>query len=106
MKNLEDYVLNFRTDSNDELQFKINNKEKAFEVFCEMYNTSYGSLSVDDNLICFSTGGWSDNEHLISELKRTSWWLNINCIQQSGGHYYIDLDKWNDEKKHWEIIKK
>lgn len=106
MKHITDYVIDYKKDSNDELQFKVNNKEGAFEVFCENYDIMYGSLNIEDNLIEIHTGGWSENEYLVSSLQKTAWWLSINYIYQSGGHYYIDTDAHNEDKKHWVIIKK
>lgn len=80
--------------------------ESAWELFKEYYNTGYGSIVEEDNLIQIHTGGWSDNEYLISELKKTWWWMGkTGKIECSGGHFYIDTDWLNDEKKHWVINK-
>lgn len=76
-------------------------KDEAFELFKSMYNDHYGSIYEDDNLISIHTGGWSDNEILIEELKKTAWWFVNHKITQSGGHYYFDTD-FRSHKK-WKV---
>jgi hypothetical protein len=77
--------------------------EEAFELFKQLYNTHYGSIHEDGNLVSIHTGGWSDNEELIREFKETGWWILFHKISANGGHYYFDLDIHGD--KEWKIIK-
>ncbi len=88
--------------------FKIEDidKDKAFELFLGYYDVSYGSVSVDDNLMEIHTGGWSDNEYLISKFKESWWWSQNIVCSMSGGHYYFDMDKLNNDKHHWDIVKR
>ena len=105
MNKLEDYILDFKNDSEKVTKAKFGRDEEAFEVFCEEYNTHYGDVEIDDNLITIHTGGWSDNEYLISVLKETSFWWKNHCIISPGGHYYIDTDRMNSNKKHFKVVK-
>jgi hypothetical protein len=75
---------------------------EAFLLFKSLYNTHYGSITEDDNLISVHTGGWSDNEQLISEFKETAWWFNYHEITTRGGHYYFNTDFYAD--KDWKIM--
>lgn len=77
--------------------------DEAFELFKELYDTHYGSIIEDDNLIEIHTGGWSENEDLISEFKETSWWFLYKDIEAVGGHYYFNTNKFNG--KEWRITK-
>lgn len=77
--------------------------DEAFELFKSLYNTDYGDIDEDENLISIHTGGWSDNEELIYEFKETGWWFRYHKITATGGHYYFDKDFYSDKK--WEITK-
>ncbi|MAX51434.1 MAG: hypothetical protein CMH22_05600 [Methylophaga sp.] len=106
MKELEKYVLDFENDSKEDGQRKIDLWEEAFEVFCSLYQTGYGNIEIDNNLIEIHTGGWSENEELVYLLKKTAWWYKVNVIERGGGHYYLDLKRsWDKDFKHWKIIK-
>ena len=50
-------------------------KDEALQLFKELYDTHYGSIEEDENLISIHTGGWSDNEQLIREFRETAWWF-------------------------------
>lgn len=76
-------------------------KEEAFDLFKSLYNTSYGSIEIKGNLISIHTGGWSENEFLISDFKKTWWWFVYIKIESSGGNYYFDTGDYHDPK--WEI---
>lgn len=75
--------------------------EEAFLLFKSMYDTNYGSIDEDENLISIHTGGWSDNEELIREFKETGWWFKYHKITAKGGHYYFNTDFYAD--KDWII---
>lgn len=76
--------------------------EEAFALFKSLYDTHYGSIEEDDNLISIHTGGWSDNEALIREFQETGWWFKNHDITARGGHYYFNTDLNAD--KEWKII--
>jgi hypothetical protein len=76
--------------------------DEAFLLFKSMYNTNYGSINEEENLISIHSGGWSDNEELIREFEETGWWLKNHEITARGGHYYFDTDFHAD--KEWEIV--
>jgi len=80
--------------------FKLANE--AFLLFKSLYNTTYGSIEEDDNLISIHSGGWSDNEELIYEFMQTGWWFKNHKITAIGGHYYFNTDFYAD--KEWIII--
>jgi len=77
--------------------------DEAFLLFKDLYNTNYGSIEEDDNLISIHTGGWSENEQLIRVFKKTGWWFKNHQITASGGHYYFNTNKYLN--KDWNIIK-
>lgn len=106
LEEFESYILDFKNDSEEDLNRKTKDVDKIFELFCELYDMGYGSVEIYDNLIEIHTGGWSDNEYLVSVLKDTYFWYTVSVVSSCGGHYYLDRDKWNDNKKHWKIIKK
>lgn len=81
----------------------FNNSEEAFELFKKLYNTDYGSIYEDENLIAIHTGGWSDNEGLIADFKLTAWWFKYHKITCVGGHYYFNTD--TSQNKEWRIVK-
>lgn len=75
--------------------------DEAFSLFKELYNTDYGNIYEDENLISIHTGGWSDNEELIFEFKQTGWWFLNHKITSRGGHYYFNTD--TQKEKDWKI---
>ena len=76
--------------------------DEAFLLFKGMYDTNYGSINEDENLISIHTGGWSDNEELIREFKETGWWFKNHKITAKGGHYYFNTDFYAE--KEWKIV--
>ena len=78
--------------------------DEAFLLFKKMYNTHYGTIKEDGNLISIHTGGWSDNEELINEFQETGWWFQHHEITTRGGHYYFNTDMYAD--KEWITIPK
>lgn len=75
--------------------------DEAFFLFKELYDTNYGSIHEDDNLISIHTGGWSENESLIYEFMETGWWFKYHEITAKGGHYFFNTDIHN--KKEWKV---
>ena len=80
-----------------------NTTEESFELFKSLYDKNYGTINQDGNLIDIHTGGWSDNEELIYDFKKTWWWNNNHKITINGGHYYFNTDFYSD--KDWKIVK-
>lgn len=78
--------------------------DEAFLLFKSMYDTHYGSIEEDENLISIHTGGWSDNEELIREFEETGWWFKYHKITAKGGHYYFNTDFYAE--KEWQIVAK
>lgn len=46
----------------------------------------------EDGLVEIHTGGWSGNEDIIHELKKTQFWMLRFLAQRTGGHYYFKMD--------------
>lgn len=107
MKNrFEKYVMYIKvngkiTDVNRNA-FKL--ADDAFSLFKSLYNTNYGTIDENDNLIAIHTGGWSDNEELIREFQETVWWIRNHKITAKGGHYYFNTD--SRQEKEWVIVVK
>lgn len=99
----EKYILYKRENGNivDVNQKAFELAEDAFLLFKTLYDTAYGNIYEDGNLISIHTGGWSENESLIEEFKETGWWFKHHKITQSGGHYFFDTDFYSDKK--WEV---
>lgn len=76
--------------------------DEAFLLFKNLYDTHYGSINEDENLISIHTGGWSENESLIYEFEQTGWWFKYHKITAKGGHYYFNTDFYAD--KEWKIV--
>lgn len=70
----------------------VNLADESFELFKSLFDTSYGTIKEDDNLISIHTGGWSENEAIISEFMKTYWWFKNHKITAKGGHYYFNTD--------------
>lgn len=75
--------------------------DEAFLLFKELYDTHYGSINENENLISIHTGGWSENESLIYEFEQTGWWFKYHKITAKGGHYFFNTDIHAD--KEWKI---
>lgn len=76
--------------------------DESFLLFKSLFDTHYGTIKEDENLISIHTGGWSENETLINEFKGTWWWNRYHDISSVGGHYYFNKSKFTGEKK-WKI---
>lgn len=55
--------------------------------------------------VYFSTGGWSENEELVSQLEKENVWHFLLCEWRSGGHYKFKIPHkelmFFDYKKVW-----
>jgi hypothetical protein len=61
------------------------------------------AIREQDGLLEIHTFGWSGNEEIIYELKKTSLWMFKFVAQQTGGHYYFCLD--SDSEYTWSVEK-
>ena len=77
--------------------------QECFSLFESLYNHAYGSIEKDNGLISIHSGGWSENETLIEELKKTTWWKFYHQITVTGGHYFFNIN--NKGEKYWKVIK-
>ena len=84
---------------------EMTNEWVEFFDFKRKYHHDYGSIKIDRNLISISTGGWSDNEDLLDEFKKSFFYLLYFSHMSTGGHFYLDTDKNSTNAKHWKIIK-
>lgn len=82
----------------------LKTKEESFELFKNYFNEGYGSIDIDENLIQISSGGWSDNQYLISCFEKTLWWQSNFFAKIAGGHYFFNTDR--HAEKEWDIVKK
>ena len=54
------------------------------------------AINYEDGLLEIHTFGWSGNEEIIEELKKTNLWLMKHRATQPGGHYYFKIDSDSD----------
>ena len=104
MENIFEKYYMFKYDNG--VMVGVNNEafelsDESFSLFKELYNTFYGSIDEEDNLISIHTGGWSENEELIEEFQKTFWWFRFHKITATGGHYYFNTDFHG--KKEWVV---
>ena len=95
------YCFGFITGKNkEETKFMLDNINQAFELFQSVFDTDHGTIRINENLISIHTGGWSENEVIITEFEKTLWWLKHFKIYKTGGHYFFDTGG----SKEWQII--
>jgi len=109
MNRFKEYIFDFKrlselpeAESKAEIEKIISTCDEAFELFESLYDTGYGSITKTNDLISISTGGWSDNEELIAEFRKTHWWNKNFVIHKTGGHYFFKTDY--DSDFEWKII--
>lgn len=66
-----------------------------------VYNNA---IVYEDGLLEIHTYGWSGNEDIIDELKKTDLWLIKHRVTQSGGHFYFEIN--NVSEFEYLVIKK
>jgi len=88
----------------EQVDFIFKNKDEAFNLLQSVYDTGYGTINIDENLVSIHTGGWSENEAIIYEFKKTHWWTSNFRVMATGGHYYFDTDR--NGQKEWDIVAK
>lgn len=60
------------------------------------------AINYEDGLLEIHTFGWSGNEDIIEELKKTDLWLLKWRSEQTGGHYYFQIE---DKGYDWQVNK-
>lgn len=85
----------------EKVKFVIDNANDAFNLLQSVYDVTYGSIYVNENLVSIHTGGWSENESIIYEFKKTFWWTSNFKIKAAGGHYFFDTTR--KGPKEWKI---
>ena len=80
--------------------FGKGNHEELIEYIKSIWN--YDSIYYEDGLLEIHTVGWSGNEEIIEELRKTDLWLMKFRASQTGGHYYFRLE---DKGFDWEVTK-
>jgi len=60
--------------------------KQMFEMLKHTGN-QYSYFKKGTKYVHFSTGGWSENEELINELKNERIFYHLHCKWESGGHY-------------------
>jgi hypothetical protein len=60
------------------------------------------AINYEDGLLEIHTFGWSGNEDIIEELKKTDLWLLKFRCEQTGGHYYFQIE---DKGFDWQVSK-
>lgn len=63
---------------------------------------TYDSINYEDGLLEIHTVGWSGNEEIIEELRKTDLWILKFSCHQAGGHYFFKLE---DKGYKWEVTK-
>lgn len=53
----------------------------------DCWNTDYGKIDFDEKSLTLITGGWSDNEEIISVLQNTLFWTFYWQQSERGGKY-------------------
>ena len=60
------------------------------------------TIVYEDGLLEIHTVGWSGNEDIIEELRKTDLWLIKFRCHQTGGHYFFQLE---DKGYTWQVNK-
>jgi len=65
----------------------------SLEFFGKLENTGnhYSYFKKGRKFVCFSTGGWSENEELISDLKKERIFHILLVEWRTGGHYKFKI---------------
>lgn len=68
---------------------------KPEDIFNRLENTGniYSYFKRGKKFVYFSTGGWSENEELISELEQQLWFKLCLVKWETGGHYTFKIPK-------------
>ena len=73
----------------------------------ETWNTQYGKVVYDNGVLELHTGGWSENEEIISSLMMNKlFWLKYFSTEVRGGHYWFLIkDIFRSPKIKWDKCK-
>lgn len=87
MKNRFEKYLKYQKENGKIVDVNVDSfilADEAFLLFKTLYDTDYGSIEENDNLISIHTGGWSENEEIIREFEETAWWFMYHKITARG----------------------
>lgn len=97
-----DYIKNWsiisdshEIETNTGKYFGKKNYEELIEYVRSIW-TYNDAINYEDGLLEIHTFGWSGNEDIIEELKKTDLWLLKWRSEQTGGHYYFKIDSDSD----------
>lgn len=60
-------------------------------VLQDIWFHGYGAISVEENLVRISTGGWSENEFIMEQVTDSIFHAYFFHIKKAGGHYYYKM---------------
>ena len=90
-----DYIKNWQIiwdhDSNETKMGHLRNDYQALIDYVKSIWYYDDAINQEDGLVEIHTVGWSGNEEIIEELKKTQFWMMKHQATQTGGHYYFLL---------------
>ena len=82
---------------------KVDTYEKFMAMLEEAWDTDYGAYRVtpcqDHTELEIHTGGWSENEEVLPQLKNTFYWGLAWLRSERGGHYYLKVISFEKEEE-------
>jgi hypothetical protein len=91
-----DYIKNWSMfDDNNETKIGEFFGKGKYDELIEFIKTIWvykDAITYENGLLEIHTLGWSGNEDIIYELKKTDLWLIKFRCKQTGGHYYFKID--------------
>jgi hypothetical protein len=90
-----DYIKNWHILIEDEGKYKFGHLYMDYRGLIDYIKSIWtydDAIREEDGLLEIHTLGWSGNEDIIYELKKTALWSHRLRATESGGHYYFKLD--------------
>jgi hypothetical protein len=86
------------TENDLDLIFEYGNTNKHIELIKLLQNIWHWPdyIKYEDGKLELHTGGWSENERIITELAQTIFWAFFWQKSERGGHHYFTI--WNGDK--------
>ncbi len=84
------------------------NIEKYVELIKECWDNQYGSAKYNNGVLELHTGGWSENEEILSaiQMNKNFWWKYWTVVTRGGHYWFVIRDtlrspiiKWEKETK-------